>query len=221
MNYIIGCGGVGSWLAPALCLLVKPTNVTLIDGDTLEQKNMNRQLFDSSHIGMNKSEALAEKYGCDAIPSWYSTMLMPHEPNDWLFGLVDNHPSRKSIMQACDSYGCRALFAANETHSSEAYLYLPEWRGTRLDPRVYYPEIETDNTDDPRARAAGCTGEAQVSNPQLVTANYMAAALVAHLYVVWALEAPKLDKAVWPFLPHKLVNNLTANETHKCGEITK
>jgi hypothetical protein len=220
MIYIIGCGGVGSWLAPALCLLAKPINVTLVDGDTLEHKNLNRQLFDESHIGMNKAVALGEKYGCQSNDHWYSPTLMPHEPEDWLFGLVDNHPARRSVLQCCDMYGCKAIFAANETHSSEAYVYLPEWRGTCRDPRTYYPEIQTDNSDDPRNAAIGCTGEAQVGNPQLVTANFMAAALAGHMYVVWALEAPKLDAGVRPFLPYKLVNNLTANETHKVGELT-
>ncbi len=221
MNYIIGTGGVGSWVAPALCLLVGKHSVTLIDGDTLEPKNLNRQLFTSDQVGMNKAEALAEKYDCGFLPEWYSPVLVPHEKEDWLICLVDNHPARLAALQCCDTYGCRALFGANETHSSEAYVYLPEWHGTRLDPRVYYPEINTDQEGDPRRAAIGCTGEAQTANPQLVTANFMAAALVSHLYVVWAIEARKLDASVRPFLPHKLVNNLTANETHKCGELTE
>lgn len=221
MKYIIGCGGVGSWLAPALVMLAGREEVTLVDGDSLEQKNMNRQLFDESHIGMNKAEALAQKYGCHHIPKWYSPTLMPHESEDWLFGVVDNHPARMAVLASCDMYGCRALFAANETHSSEAFIYQPRWKGTAIDPRVYYPEMVTDRSGDPMAAAIGCTGEAQKENRQLVTANFMAAALVAHLYVLWAMEVRKMDKEALPFLPYKKVNNLSRMEDFLVGDRLK
>ena len=64
MNYIIGCGGVGSAIIPSFCLLKTPEEITLIDGDILERKNLNRQLFDAHHLGQNKATALGTKYGC-------------------------------------------------------------------------------------------------------------------------------------------------------------
>ena len=215
MIYIIGAGGVGSWLTPTMCLLVKPDNVTVIDGDKLEKKNLNRQLFDEEDVGKNKAHALGDVYGCDFVDQWYSDTLMDHTRGDWLLGCVDNNSARRAILSACDRNGCKAIFGANETHSSEAYVYLPEWMDTPIDPRVYYPEIITDRFNDPRAAGIGCTGEAQVANVQLVTANFMAAALLAHLYVVWAMEAKKLSKEEQKHLPYKLVNNLTKNETFK------
>ena len=51
MYYIIGCGGVGSAIVPSFCLLKPPAEITLIDGDTLETKNLNRQLFDARQVG--------------------------------------------------------------------------------------------------------------------------------------------------------------------------
>jgi hypothetical protein len=219
MHYIIGCGGVGSFLAPALCMLVGKENVTLIDGDTLEAKNLNRQLFTESEIGSNKAEALARKYGCAFVDNWYSESLMPHDDGDWLFGVVDNHTARRAILASVDRFDCQAILAANEVHSSEAYVYYATWRDTRIDPRVMYPEINSDDTNDPRSATIGCTGEAQSANVQLVTANFMAASLAAHLYVIWGMEAGKLEADTLRHLPHKLVQNLTRNETHKVGEI--
>lgn len=221
MNYVIGIGGVGSYLTPALCKLVGPENVTLIDGDSLEQKNMDRQLFDVSQIGQNKAVALAEKYGCAALDQWYSESLVQHAPADWLLVAVDNHAARKAAINACDMSQCRAVFAANETHSSEAFVYLPQWQDTDLDPRNYYPEIRTDESNDPRRGQAGCTGEAQERNRQLVTANLMAASLCAHLFMVWSIEARKMSKEAQAHLPFKLVNNLSRNETYKVGAATK
>ena len=48
-----------------------------------------------------------------------------------------------------------------------------------------------------------------------------AAALAQHLYVVWAMEAKKMDKEARPFLPHKLVSNLTRLESISVGETMK
>lgn len=218
MIYIVGAGGVGSWLTPALCMLENSGNVTIIDGDTLEPKNLNRQLFSADDVGKNKAEALASRYGCDHIPEWFSATMTDFSSRDWLVGAVDNNPARREILNACDIYRCRAIFGANEVHSSEAYVYLPEWQGTNLDPRVYYNDIVTDRTGDVGARGAGCTGEAQVNNRQLVTANFMAASLIGHLFVVWGKEYQKVDVETRKVFPHKLVNNLSRNAFYKAGE---
>jgi molybdopterin/thiamine biosynthesis adenylyltransferase len=211
---IIGTGGVGSWLAPALCRILDPDRVTLIDGDKLEKKNLDRQLFNEEHIGQNKAEALARLYGCEGIPKWFSMGQFEINEGDWLMVCVDNHPARLAALQECDSNGCRAIFGANETYSAEACFYIRGWRGTGLDPRVYYPEILTDHSGDPRATAIGCTGEAQQTNRQLASANFMAAALMLQLFTVWT-KAPTLRKEAQNHLPHKLVSNLAKMENFK------
>jgi len=218
MNYIIGVGGVGSWLAHTMVRLVGPDEVTLVDGDNLEQKNLDRQLFSEDQIGKNKAEALSEKLGCLGVPGWFTPYTITPNQGDWLLCCVDNNPGRMSVLTACDNTGALAICAANETHSSEAYVYDPMWRDTDLDPRKYYPEIAADQTNDPVRASAGCTGEAQVKNRQLVTANLMAASLAAHLYVVWAMERQKLSAEVWPHLPVRLFQNLSRNGFVKQGQ---
>lgn len=219
MNYyVIGVGGVGSWLTPTLCLLASPKNVVLIDGDKLEDKNLNRQLFTRQDIGKNKAEALSKRYRCGFDARWYSLGLMDHLDSDWLFVLVDNNPARLAALRACDMFGCQAIIAANETHSAEAYYYRRDWKETQLDPRVYYPELVTNTAGDPMAQAIGCTGQPQRENPQLVTANFMAASLAMHLFVLWGMEVPKMDEEVLSHLPYKLVSNLSKLENFKVGE---
>jgi molybdopterin/thiamine biosynthesis adenylyltransferase len=216
-TYIIGAGGVGSWLAPAITLLVGNESVTVIDGDKLEVKNLNRQLFSHSDVGRFKSDALAERYGCFSIPKWYGCGLMGFSRGDTLMCAVDNHTARSEVLKACDECGCLAIIGANEVYSSEAYLYRPEWKDTQLDPRVYYPEIVTDRSGDPRRAAIGCTGEAQKETPQLVTANFMAAALMMHLFIPWVFEARKYDKSAREHLAHRLTSNLSKLTSTKTG----
>lgn len=215
--YVIGAGGIGSWLTPALCMLIGKENVSVIDGDRLEIGNLNRQLFDLGQVGQNKAEALAEMYECLAIPEFYSFGIMPHIDTDVLLVCVDNHPARLSALQACDFEGCSAIIAANETHSAEAYVYLPEWKDTNLDPRRFYPEMLRDHTGDPRLRGMGCTGAAQVETPQLVGANMLAAALAIHLFTVWHIERLKLDAETIPHLPHLLRQHMTRSENFKAN----
>jgi molybdopterin/thiamine biosynthesis adenylyltransferase len=220
MNYLIGCGGVGSAIVPSFCLLKSPTDITLIDGDTIERKNLNRQMFDAGQIGKNKASALAAKHGCLALPEWFARGKLRHYRTDWLLCLVDNHRTRLEAIETCDEHGCQAIFAANELHSAEAYFYRRSWKGTPRDPRSYYPELLTDRSGDPRAASIGCTGEVQETNRQLVSANLMAAALAEHLFVLWHLKAPRMDKETVERLPHKLVANLSRLETHTLKGIT-
>lgn len=213
--YVIGCGGVGSWLTPSLCLLRDPAEIVLCDGDTLEEKNLNRQLFTREQIGQNKAEALAERYRCGAFADWYNPGVIRHDESDLLFALVDNNAARMSVLTACDRFKCSAIFAANETTSAEAYLFRPQWAGTRLDPRVMYPAMIEDKEGDPQRAAIGCTGQAQRENRQLVSANFMAAALAQHLFVLWFQMFP--GERVVPHLPHKLVSNFSTLETFAVG----
>jgi hypothetical protein len=215
MHYIIGCGGVGSAILPSLCLLKQPADITVVDGDIIEEKNLNRQMFDRNQVGINKAKALGEKFSCRFIAEWFSRGKIRHQRNDWLFCLVDNHRARLETLQVCDEAGCQAIFAANEMHSSEAYYYRRSWVGTERDPRVYYPEIQTDREGDPRSASVGCTGEAQRENLQLVSANFMAAALAEHLFVLWNIKAPRMDKETQQMLPYKFAANLTKLETYK------
>lgn len=208
-HYIIGAGGGGSLLIVALARLVGPGSIVVVDGDTLEKKNLDRQAYGLEHIGMNKAEALASIHGTGFIPKFFTFGSFSPMKEDILFSCVDNNPSRRSIMQTCDSSRCRAIIAGNETFSAEAMIYLPEWRGSERDPRSFAPEIFSGTDGDPLALSAGCTGESQNQNKQLVTANFMSAALALHLHVLWNMEAPTLDREVVDTLPNRHMSTLS------------
>jgi hypothetical protein len=46
----------------------------------------------------------------------------------------------------------------------------------------------------------------------------MAAALAEHLYVLWSMKAPRMDKETVELLPYKLAANLSKLETYRGGQ---
>ncbi|MDY0052885.1 MAG: ThiF family adenylyltransferase, partial [Aliarcobacter sp.] len=58
---LLGVGGVGSFALDAL-YNTGITNITIVDFDTYEESNMNRQLGSHGNIGRIKVDALKEKY---------------------------------------------------------------------------------------------------------------------------------------------------------------
>lgn len=57
VNYIVGCGGVGFWLATILAMQGQ-AHFVLIDGQKIERSNLNRLPVPPSWVGTNKAIAL-------------------------------------------------------------------------------------------------------------------------------------------------------------------
>jgi hypothetical protein len=224
-NVVIGAGGVGSWLIPKLARL--ESQITIMDGDEFEVKNLDRQLFPESKIGWNKAMALCDLYSnaresrcqCSFVPEYFSCGAIPVTRDDLLWCCADNHACRREVLDACDFYGCRAIIAANEYTDAEAYWYSQDMAHSPNDPRVIYPDILTDRSGDPLG-PPGCV-EAAKTNRQLVIANSMASELAMWLYYFWVHEAPKMDEELREFFPvHHRMNSMTMR-TIKWGDRLK
>ena len=201
--YLIGCGGIGGWLANALVKTLKNTDhLHLVDGDTIEKHNLDRQLFTSDDIGSKKVHALFERLGdgarCEI--NTYSEYLGQHREVDfvagrrsWVLVGTDNHPARMEALKICDENRMNFISAANGYEDAEAFFYNPAWKESPMDPRVYYPEMATDTTDDPLSPP--CTGEVLETTPQLAIANMCAASYAMWLLWFWRERHPKLETA--------------------------
>ncbi len=197
--YVIGAGGVASYLLPVLNRSVNrgTTDIIIMDGDRLEERNLDRQLFSSSFVGMNKAEALADMYNVEYYPSYLreGSLLLLKEFEDWLFVAVDNHKARRVALGIADNNrGVQVLIGANEYTDSEAYYYEYGLRGTDLDPRVRWPEILTDTSNDPTS----CQGVELVSSPQLAIANMLTAAYMMHLFYFYTVKSGGVSAALHP-----------------------
>ena len=219
---VVGCGGVGSYLIPALLRTVRDhknpeesPEIILVDGDILEQKNMDRQLFDEKHIGIKKSEAMHAAYlkyygpRLQHIPEFFHGTEMWLKQYSLLFACVDNHPGRSRCFTAADNTSSDVIMCGNGYTDAEAQYYTSMWRNTKRDPRVMFPEILRDRTDDPISREGGCTGEAQESTPQLAIANLCAATYALHLLWYYYQEEHKMDADAQPFGPIRHASNFS------------
>ena len=113
---LVGCGGTGSWLAPAVVRLARAwhedlgwsVSVTFVDPDVVEARNTFRQNFCAAEVGMPKAEALAVRYSAawgvpiTARPTPFKSDLL-HAPSfttHLLLGCVDNGAARQSLHEA-------------------------------------------------------------------------------------------------------------------------
>lgn len=233
---IIGCGGIGGWLASALVKMMgEGDTLALVDKDKFEKHNRDRQLH--CNLGTCKSDAVRSAIHrharCEVISyrgfiglpdtdDWFRAKTLAGPDTVWFCG-ADNHRARLNTLKAADTYGGMAVVCANEYTDAEAYVYLPEWANGPLDPRMYYPEILTDRSDDPVTPP--CTGEVLESTPQLALANMSAANYGMWLWYYWSEIAGTItDPDAQRMSPYHVlsssgkVRQITIGEARDVGE---
>lgn len=222
MNHplIIGAGGVASYLLPVLLKAFKPEKLTIIDKDILEEKNLDRQMFDEADIGQNKAKALIRRCSADwnkttfnVIEDWFQETTVLPDDIDAIVCVADNHMARRAACELAERLMVRCYIGGNEYFDSQAYYYVGEWKGTQRDPRKRYPSIATSEEGSPLR----CTGEIQESSPQLAIANDACASKLLHLmwlYEIWFLEhRDELNQQALDMLPYELNSSLMSIET--------
>ena len=149
---LIGCGGTGSHLASGLatlCLALRERDVTpeltFMDPDTVEERNIGRQLFTAADLGQNKAQVLAARmttaYRLGVIglarPIDIGNTLCQNNALNLVVGAVDNAPARAIIAKACEAAKGRLWWidAGNENHSGQVAL------GNTVDKRQWRPAL--------------------------------------------------------------------------------
>lgn len=113
---LVGCGGTGGYIAQHLARLAAHrkaaglpyVHLVFMDGDTVEDKNIGRQLFSAAEIGRNKAKTLAARFNAafgltiQAVPYMATAQLLNSR---WqsnrrgdiniLIGAVDNPEARR------------------------------------------------------------------------------------------------------------------------------
>ena len=191
--YVVGCGGTGSLLARDLPQLLMHTNhrMVLIDGDTVEEKNIKRQSFQTQDIGVNKAIALARKintfYGirCEAIDQYITAgellvRIQDDANTPVILGCVDNNSTRKILEQTYEACGNAVYIdSANSEYSGNVYVSAMR-HGVRIGPlrgKTYQFEEDTGPTEK------SCEARAAAGNVQYFVTNIrMAACVLEHCF---------------------------------------
>ncbi len=104
---VVGCGGIGGALLPILCRYLNFTQyqfsaveVTLIDGDNLEDDNAARPVIDSEsnkvQATVDRLEAQFARISFRAIPTYLTkenVITLVHD-GDVIFSCMDNHATK-------------------------------------------------------------------------------------------------------------------------------
>lgn len=104
---IVGVGGVGSFAAEAVAR-AGVGNITVMDGDTVQPSNLNRQLIAlTSTLGRNKAEVMAERIN-DINPETSVTALARFYKDDdeldltafdWIIDAIDSVDAKTALIK--------------------------------------------------------------------------------------------------------------------------
>lgn len=189
---IIGLGGVGSILANKISRFLNYDKrifpaLTLVDGDTYEYKNLERQEFTTfGNKAETKQKELIRKFKrlkVEALNMYIDedSVSKVIKESSIVFLAVDNHKSRMIVSNYCKQLNNVVLISGgNEYIDGNAQLYLRKG-GIDLTPDLckYHPEIKS--PEDKLPGEMSCQELAE-SEPQLYFTNLTVATIMCWLF---------------------------------------
>jgi len=188
---VIGVGGTGTYLIPGLARYLRTFHggsdsevwqLGLLDGDEIEEKNMDRQVFAADALLMNKAIAAAREYqhfgSCVIpIPEYLGKHNIEQYITDGTIVLIaaDNFPVRALLEDHCAKLqNATIINGGNEKDSGSCQIYVRRG-GVDLTPPISFlhPEIRQPGPD---RSEMSCVQIAELpGGEQLITANMMSA----------------------------------------------
>jgi molybdopterin/thiamine biosynthesis adenylyltransferase len=192
---LVGAGGTGSILYPSLLRYLGATHrhrdesaiLAVVDGDTLADSNLDRQLYPGTAVGANKAEALV---GLHPVPPNLEVIAVAeYLGEDNITRLIQKSDT---VLIAVDNYAVRALIndhvknldnatvinGGNEDSDGSIQVFVRE-SGKNVTPPLdhCHPEIAYAETDD--RRKLSCQQIADLpGGGQTLVANMMSATLM-------------------------------------------
>jgi molybdopterin/thiamine biosynthesis adenylyltransferase len=203
---VIGLGGIGSHLVTHLCRHLEASfpneelHVTVIDGDTYEARNADRQEF--PEIG-NKAEITATRISKDypgieieAKPHFITeeNAFVMINSGDIVFMGVDNHATRKLVSAHCEALENIVLISGgNELNDGNVQVHIRK-DGRELTPPITYLHPEIEHPQDRNPAEMSCEELIQSGSPQVFLTNLTAAVCMLNAFrMVSAYLAGKGD----------------------------
>lgn len=167
---VVGVGGTGGYLVRDLCRFlyslekrlqgVTDIQLTLYDGDTVEEKNILRQNFMPQDVGQNKAEVMATRHtrafgtNVSYIPEMFSAFSAQNSNRRRIIiGCVDNNAARREIAKyvarAWDNYNTAQkdiywIDSGNEKKTGQVIVGSRTLKDvTDLYPEIYMPSSDS------------------------------------------------------------------------------
>lgn len=203
---IIGAGGIGTALIFPLARYLnysgeKNIKLTIIDGDSFEAKNQDRQTFNDYG---NKAEITARSIRQDfpqldvescneyVTPSSIDYLIAE---NDIVFLCVDNHKTRKLVSDCCcDLKNVVLISGGNKLTDGNMQIHIRKGGKNITVPVAndLHPEIE--NPKDRRPDEISCDEQVE-SAPQIIFMNLTIAVLMLNAYYAYKNHTITYDEA--------------------------
>lgn len=192
--YIVGCGGNGSHLVPHISRLTQKsnnTNIILIDGDKVENKNIIRQNFVENDVGRNKAEVLSSRYSClnsciSFIPEMFNKEQISSKPYQTtvLVTCTDTFSSRHEVSKVFEETPqCLWIDLGNEKTAGQVIVASTYKRTEREMPLPHVFELFPDTVT--QSNSVGVSPSCADLTEQVGFVNLTAATIAANY--MWAL----------------------------------
>jgi len=187
---VVGLGGTGSCVIKPLLRFLNYSkkfkgNIVLVDGDSFELKNEDRQEFDID-LPLNKAEnwgiRLSDtfknlKIGTVSEYLTEKNAQLVLTENSLVISCVDNHSTRNLLQSFCLKVRSCILISSGNDYSDGNVQYFARENGKNLTPTIdkYHEEIKFPTDKSPHEMSCEELAE---SSPQLLFANFMSAGII-------------------------------------------
>ena len=194
---IIGAGGIGCYLVEPLARYLSfsedNVEITVIDGDSYEEKNRERQKFSECN---NKAEETVERYKKEFPRIHFRSKaeyIVPENvistirENDTVLLCVDNHSTRKLVSERCSELKNVTLISGgNDYTDGNVICYIrKDGKDITRSPVALHDKIANPTDKNPgtysEAERSGCQQQTE-QNPQLLFTNVAIASMMLNCY---------------------------------------
>jgi len=197
---LVGAGGIGTWLAAGLARMLEfqypGSALVLVDGDSYEQKNLERQSFKSmGNKAISTANELTQQFVNTTfipVPKWVvsdemtgvadddspkikaSSLIME---NDIVFAVVDNFAARKIIFDAASNLENIDVFTGGNDDALFGSIYHYQRRdGVDITDHPVNTHPEYENPPDKNPGELSCQDRAKIEGGTQLLATNMAVA---------------------------------------------
>jgi molybdopterin/thiamine biosynthesis adenylyltransferase len=181
---VVGAGALGIFVGLGLAYLGF-RHTTFMDPDSVDETNLNRQVFFYDAIGKGKAETLSKRlnhlFGMEnnALTDYFNreTDMAPY---DIVFDCVDNFETRIVLSETCKVHGKTLISGGTSSTEGQVVIYTPEKNGpTPANLLGLYDIVDQRKGDSFRRERASCRYQ---PDPSVIMTNQIVAGFMVDAF---------------------------------------